>query len=171
MITRICILCKKDKILSEFNKGKYKGYIQNRCRDCGKALFKKWYSRKRVNKRWMKRQSEKTKRWYRCNLERALKAGKDRRRNLRMRVLKEYGNKCICCGEDTYEFLGIDHVKNNGGVHRKLIGRGIYEWLVKNNYPQKDFQILCHNCNWAKALYKMCPHKKYKVKILNGGKD
>jgi hypothetical protein len=33
-----------------------------------------------------------------------------------------------------------------------------YRWLITNNFPD-DFQILCHNCNYAKS-HGGCPHKR-----------
>ena len=51
--------------------------------------------------------------------------------------------------------LTIDHIDNNGEVHRREIGRsggiGFWEWLCLNNFP-KNFQILCRNCNWRKYV-------------------
>lgn len=84
-------------------------------------------------------------------------------RNVRRRALAAYGDKCACCGEATPEFLGIDHVNNDGEAHRRVLkgyGRAIYQWLAKEGYPQDGrFQILCHNCNVAKGCYGGCPHK------------
>lgn len=77
---------------------------------------------------------------------------------IRKQVLDHYGNACACCGESTYEFLQIDHIANNGAEHRRTIGKGIYGWLIRNNYPP-GFQILCANCNLAKAHYGHCPHQ------------
>lgn len=82
-------------------------------------------------------------------------------RKLRLEVLSHYGGKCACCGENTYEFLALDHINNDGAKHRKennISGSGIYWWVKRNNYSN-EFQILCHNCNQAKGLYGICPHK------------
>lgn len=82
-------------------------------------------------------------------------------RKLRTRVLDAYGNECKCCGERTPEFLGIDHVYNDGEAHRRELkgyGRSIYRWLAMNGFPQDGFQLLCHNCNMSKGLYGGCPH-------------
>lgn len=82
---------------------------------------------------------------------------------LKMEVLIYYGGnppKCACCGESHVEFLSIDHIKDEGNVHRRKIGRGrlFYHWLIKNNFP-KGYQVLCRNCNWAKS-HGGCPHKE-----------
>lgn len=81
---------------------------------------------------------------------------------LRRRVLEHYGLKCACCPEDIYEFLEIDHIAGGGNDHRRLIGSGIYRWLVRNNFPP-GFQTLCSNCNRAKFKYGICPHQRAKI--------
>lgn len=94
------------------------------------------------------------------------KLSKERQKSLRQRqrvlALMAYGGskpKCKCCGESTYEFLCIDHIRGGGNAHRKEIGLGhIYRWLIANKFP-KGFQVLCHNCNLAKGFYGKCPHK------------
>jgi hypothetical protein len=85
------------------------------------------------------------------------------RDNLRTDVLMAYGNKCICCGESTRQFLAIDHINNDGAKHKRQnnlkSAQAFYTWLRKNNYPKDNFQILCHNCNMAKGFYGACPHE------------
>ena len=84
---------------------------------------------------------------------------------IRMEALEHYSNgspKCICCGENIIQFLGIDHIDGGGGIHRKQLtkeGLTIYLWLRKNKYPN-GFRVLCHNCNLAMGYYGKCPHSK-----------
>jgi hypothetical protein len=68
--------------------------------------------------------------------------------------------KCKCCGENTYEFLSIDHINGGGSKQkREILGsRNIYSWLRHNNFPE-GYQVLCHNCNLAKGFYGKCPHE------------
>jgi len=40
--------------------------------------------------------------------------------------------------------------------HKKEIGKRIYLWLLKNNFP-KGFQILCFGCNIEKGA-KICEY-------------
>jgi len=92
------------------------------------------------------------------------------RQNLRMAALIYYGGErpfCACCGDQHIEFLSIDHIDNNGAAHRKELSYGkkskgtsvqVNRWLRDNNYPS-GFQVLCHNCNFAKHVYKICPHQ------------
>lgn len=74
-------------------------------------------------------------------------------------VLNYYGNVCACCKETEKTFLCIDHIKNDGGDHRRLdtSACNIVNWLIKHKFP-KGFQTLCHNCNFAKRLG-VCPHQ------------
>jgi hypothetical protein len=74
-------------------------------------------------------------------------------------VLAHYNNCCACCGEATKEFLTIDHINNDGADHRREVGRKICAWLIRNNFPP-GFQVLCANCNHAKAYYGQCPHRR-----------
>jgi hypothetical protein len=87
----------------------------------------------------------------------------EKSRKLRQEVLSAYGGKCACCGESTPEFLGIDHVNNDGESHRRELkgyGRSINRWLKMNGFPHDGrFQLLCHNCNMAKGCYGGCPHQ------------
>lgn len=91
---------------------------------------------------------------------------------LKKKVIKHYGGKCACCGEDHFIFLTIDHIHGGGGKHREEIlgeftkkekeiyhnGELFYLWLIRHKYP-KGFQVLCANCNMAKGQSdkKYCP--------------
>ena len=81
-------------------------------------------------------------------------------RKRRKIVIKHYGGKCKCCGENTFEFLAVDHKEGGGDAHRREVGSGgkMIEWVIKNDFPP-IFQILCHNCNQAIGYYGSCPHK------------
>lgn len=89
--------------------------------------------------------------------------------SVKMKVIEAYGRKCACCDEKITEFLTIGHIngyksednKNNG----KKSGGKLYRWLIKNNFPKENYQILCYNCNCAKAFFGYCPHNKTDIKI------
>jgi hypothetical protein len=70
---------------------------------------------------------------------------------------------CMCCGEDTYEFLALDHINGSGNEHRRQTSttsnHRLYNWIFENNFPP-IFQVLCHNCNVAKGTKSLCPHKR-----------
>ena len=103
---------------------------------------------------------------YKKYKERLLKKRKRTRKQIKIQILKHYGNICKCCEETIFEFLTIDHIKGDGAKHNKEIKKGnsaitLYKWLIKNNFPD-GFQILCFNCNITKGLYGKCPHNLYK---------
>lgn len=86
------------------------------------------------------------------------------REKIRDEVFKAYGGfVCSCCDEDEPLFMTIDHVhgidKTNAEIVRCRSGMKLYHYLRKNNYPS-GFQVLCHNCNFAKGQYGICPHQK-----------
>ena len=81
---------------------------------------------------------------------------------LKAEILEHYGNACDCCGEDTVEFLCIDHVNGGGRAHREETGHGIsfYYWIVRNDFPD-TLRLLCHNCNMALGVFGYCPHDRH----------
>lgn len=86
---------------------------------------------------------------------------KAERDSVRNELFIQYGNECVCCKETEKSFLTIDHIYNDGQLD-KPVGRGgckLYDFLRRNNYPKDRYQLLCYNCNFAKAFYGKCPHK------------
>lgn len=83
----------------------------------------------------------------------------------KIEVIEYYGGKCSCCGEDRIEFLCLDHVNNDGHMHKqnghRFGGYNLYAKLIRENFHTEfELQVLCHNCNAAKAGYGYCPHKE-----------
>lgn len=72
---------------------------------------------------------------------------------IKYEVLAHYGDSCFCCGNKNIDVLTIDHIKNDGNIHRKQDKKTIalWSWLRQNNFPE-GFQVLCHNCNWKKFI-------------------
>jgi len=102
---------------------------------------------------------------YRCeHPDRVHRLAKQSRDKLKQEVLSHYGARCICCGEQGIAFLTIDHINNNGKDDRiQLLGSnkggyGFYRKIRQMGYPPQ-YQVLCWNCNHAKAIYGTCPHK------------
>lgn len=91
------------------------------------------------------------------NREKIASQNKEMRRLRKLRVFEKYGGKCACCGEGRFEFLCIDHVDDDGGVERMTLQvAGIYRKL--ETLPvMEGYQVLCHNCNLAKAFYGYSP--------------
>ncbi|KKM06705.1 hypothetical protein LCGC14_1741310 [marine sediment metagenome] len=75
-------------------------------------------------------------------------------------VFDYYGGKCITCGETDYDMLEMDHINDDGCGHRKEVGRKIYRWIIRNNFPD-NLQLLCANCNLKKEM------ELYNKKIVN----
>ncbi len=43
---------------------------------------------------------------------------------------------------------------NGGGIleHKKISLSGIYLKILRMSHPEKQYQILCANCNWIKRV-------------------
>jgi hypothetical protein len=99
-----------------------------------------------------------------CSLIRQRASAKREHARYRSLVLENYGGKCACCGESEPVFLAVDHVNNDGAEHRRELGLGRsttrwLKWLIDHDYPD-EFQLLCHNCNYAKSQPDGCPHQR-----------
>ena len=84
---------------------------------------------------------------------------------MKLEVFAAYGGSvCACCGYVGHaDFLAIDHINNGGSHERKRLGMTggyrFYCFLKRNNWPT-GYQVLCHNCNFAKGMNGgICPHK------------
>ncbi len=104
--------------------------------------------------------------------------GKERRDDRRLKILQYYSKRlsksnipcCRCCGEKSHvDFLAIDHIAGRKEMDSEpeLVELGyssskkvevLGNWIKKNNFP-KGFQVLCHNCNFAKGKLGQCPHQ------------
>lgn len=149
---KICPKCKETKKKDDF-------YPKNTyCKVCSKKRVKEWYwnngGKEKASIYHKKRRKEKPEE-YRI-------AYKKWSWKYKIDCINIYGGKCACCGEKEPKFLAIDHIAGNGNSHRKEIKKNkIYLWLKRMGYPQ-GFQVLCHNCNMAKAYWVLCPHKEKK---------
>jgi len=85
-----------------------------------------------------------------------------RRRELKKKVIQAYGGVCACCKVTEWEFLTVEHTRNDGAEHKRQLGfygNEYYKWLERENYPKDlGLEILCMNCNFAKGKYGYCPH-------------
>ncbi len=93
---------------------------------------------------------------------------KIRSKTLKIQIINHYSNgtmRCKCCSENLIELLTLDHMNNDGCEHRKKIGHNsitIYRELINKGFPE-GYQILCHNCNWAKSRFGICPHANVNI--------
>ena len=85
---------------------------------------------------------------------------RQKNRALKQEVISAYGGRCVCCNEQTLEFLTIDHLDGKGFLHRRKVGKGrhIYHDLKAQGFPKEGFRVLCLNCNISRGFYGYCPH-------------
>ena len=101
------------------------------------------------------------KRSYKKRREKILAYSKEYGQREKLLCFSYYGTVCQCCGETDSKFLTIDHINNDGAEARQKgegTGRRLYSKLKRLGYPP-GYQVLCFNCNQAKAYFGTCPHK------------
>lgn len=161
-----CSKCEKEKDISEFhaniNNGSKDG-LHSWCKSCFRKDANKRYFLRRKNSEEIRRIRKYANDWRSKNLERSNRNAKRSYQKTRLETLTHYGGnppKCSCCGEKRLEFLSFDHINGNGSKHRRKEKYvNLMKWLRVNNYPN-GYQVLCHNCNFAKGHYGCCPHTK-----------
>jgi hypothetical protein len=86
---------------------------------------------------------------------------RNRRLEVRRQILALFGGACRCCGERQHQFLTLDHVHNDGNAERRIMPNyfSLFRRLLRQGNADKRYQLLCWNCNCAKAHYSRCPHK------------
>lgn len=98
--------------------------------------------------------------WAKANPEKAKRSYISYREELKFEVLTHYGKdgKLQCCWEHCevcdVDMLTLDHLKDNGAEHRRIIGKGsspTYLWAKREGFPE-GFQTLCWNHQWKKQL-------------------
>uniref|UniRef100_A0A6H1ZII1 Uncharacterized protein n=1 Tax=viral metagenome TaxID=1070528 RepID=A0A6H1ZII1_9ZZZZ len=122
-----------------------------------KEKLREWYHKQmETNPKFVERQRERIKKYYYNHQDNMRDRNKRRSENRKIEVLAYYGGgkvACVSCGFSDIRALSIDHVNGNGCEHRKEVGNGIhlYNWLVKNNYPE-GYQTFCMNCQFIKRV-------------------
>lgn len=104
---------------------------------CGNCNLKKEISRRRAraSSSWVKSQKAKSS------------------------VMSAYRPICTCCNEKDQDKLVMDHVLGGGSKEKKSYpSRNVYFFLDGKPVDREKFQVLCHNCNQAKASFGRCPH-------------
>jgi len=128
-------------------------------------------ARRIARKNWSQRNPWYMRAYYKKNRSRIRQYEKERSRRIKQEVLSHYSGDrepfCQCCLEKRIEFLTMDHMDGHGHQHRKAIkSTNFFKWLKRNNYPT-NYQVLCMNCNFAKGIFGICPHKKELEIIAN----
>jgi len=151
-----CPKCNQFKLMEEFsfskpNKKRPNGRYDTYCKSCHNAYEKAWIKAnyQKAQQRW--------KRYWENNHDKILQRAEKHREAIKEAAFAHYGKQCACCGEDTFEFLTIDHIipPTTKTIYEK---KALYGWLKKHQYPE-GFQTLCWNCNMAKGMYGVCPHQ------------
>lgn len=99
--------------------------------------------------------------WQRNNKDRANQILRECGRRLWLNTLHALGDECACCGEKRLTMLNVDHIFNDGGIHRRRVGgvRKTYREILAMENPRSRFQVLCSNCNLSKVRNKgICEH-------------
>lgn len=167
MSERKCKTCNAVKPIEEFQ------LVENRwnsrrheCKVCQSERKKSWYNQNIERIRLKQKEREQEPKGHRSEevKRRNAEHQKRYREKLKELVYQAYGNKCACCGESERKFLSVDHVNNDGGLHRRagldshtlaLMGR-----IKRDGFPD-TFQLLCMNCNHGKSRNNgVCPHKE-----------
>lgn len=118
------------------------GIKNRRCKSCVRVMHQIWQARNRgASIAYMKKYRD----------------------AMKVTALNAYGGcVCVCCGVTEIAFLSLDHINNDGNVHRKAIGKssgtGFYTWLKVRGWPP-GLQVLCMNCQFGKRICGTCPHK------------
>lgn len=100
--------------------------------------------------------------WRKKYRESIRKTNREYEQRVRRIVVEGLGNRCACCGEETYEFLSIHHVGRWGKEHRQQFKKqlSLLRDIIKRNFPTELFEVLCWNCHMAHEFHGKCPHKK-----------
>lgn len=122
---------------------------------------KEYYHKKKQDPIWYKKETERKRILHRKYHN---EKGRESALKRKLKIINHYGPNCKCCGISEHEFLAVDHINGGGNEHRRKMGikggRHFYDWLFKNDFPH-GFQILCHNCNFAKDHFQEgCPHSR-----------
>ena len=76
------------------------------------------------------------------------------RERVRNAVCALLGGVCIKCGFSDRRALQVDHIAGNGHKERLKLktSSSLYRKILKMLHPEKEYQLLCANCNWIKRV-------------------
>src|SRR3990172_2845526 len=125
------------------------------CRTCAKQRYQKWYDAHLEEEQARQRGKMAVR-----STARKTAASARYRHKCRQLALDHYGRSCACCGETEEVFLTFDHANNDGHTHRKTDRKYLPRFLKVLGFPD-GYQVLCWNCNAAKSIRGVCPHKSH----------
>ena len=86
--------------------------------------------------------------------------------NINIKVKQLLGGKCVCCGENNFAFLTIDHIFNDGAKERQNIQTiTLYLKILNNKVDRSRYRLMCYNCNCARR-HGPCPHESELAEML-----
>ena len=152
---KTCARCHREKSLAEFYVGRNADGRHSYCKPCVAEYQAACLTRRRADPAAAEHDRSLSRRRARSSA-----------RRLRLDVVRAYGGACVCCGETEEAFLSIDHKFDDGAAERRAMGKGrdnpdplgFYRSLRARGWPKDRYQLLCHNCNFAKARRGACPH-------------
>lgn len=151
--------------------------VSARCRQCGndfmtwKFLVKKDYGKfcskechnlsmqkpekekKEANAARQRRYRKQNPGSYQANPEYMSRWSASKYYEIKDKIFSLLGDECNSCGFQDKRALCIDHVNGGGNKEMKSMSHGIlyYKMILKKiQEGSKDYQTLCHNCNWLK---------------------
>jgi 5-methylcytosine-specific restriction endonuclease McrA len=106
----------------------------------------------------MQRESDRKRQHDPKRVEKSKESARRMRIRQKIQAIRDYGDKCAYCGEDRFELLTVDHVRDNGAEHRRNTNTKKSCWhILCKEYDPEEYQILCMNCNMAKETYGIKP--------------
>ncbi len=89
----------------------------------------------------------------RTHCQECLNKKKEAGRKHKKIVIDHYGGICIWpdCNITDLDVLTLDHVFNDGFKER-ISGNAFYFHIIKNEFPEGKYQVLCWNHQWKKRM-------------------
>jgi hypothetical protein len=84
---------------------------------------------------------------------------------LRKEILSLLGNCCCVCGYDKLSCLDIEHINEDGNIHRtNFPHRHLYLKNIKDTIDSGDYQLLCKNCHSIKNFSNTTFNEEYELR-------
>jgi hypothetical protein len=193
-LTKTCHNCLVDKPLTEFqHHSGTPDHLTHRCKSCirknviSDEQHAKWRNEARNRRRtftaqyygtevWEEHKAKRRKQWASGYGEKERARIREEARFIRAQAIRKYGGFCACCGENTPEFLTLDHVNRDG--YRERFGNGkdrrqlpvTQAWYRKllSEPVRTDLRVLCYNCNCGRERNNgICPHERQLRLVVN----
>lgn len=110
--------------------------------------------RRESQRRWRETNRSYIRRWNQENRDHVRRWRRNYYRELRARVLRLLGDRCVTCGYDAdRRGLEIDHIAGDGDVERGRRGDqlAMFRRILRDPQYQARFQVLCAICHRIKT--------------------